>query len=74
MSPKDYAQHLVTKHFEQPGIQYGCLTQLWGKESAWNYKAKSRSQDYGIPQRHMSDNTAEEIAKFMKHQIGRAHV
>ena len=31
--------------------QFGCLTQLWGKESAWNYKAhNSRSGAHGIAQ------------------------
>lgn len=67
MKPKDYAQLLVHKHFKQPKQQFGCLKILWGKESAWNYKAKSPTHDYGIPQRHMSHNTKEQIADFMKH-------
>ena len=67
MPPKTCAKHLVMKHFKQPERQFACLKQLWGKESAWNYKAKSPSHDYGIPQRHMKHNTAAEIADFMKH-------
>lgn len=67
MKPKQYARHLVEKHFDQPQKQFGCLAHLWGKESAWNYKAKSPSHDYGIPQRHMSHNNAKQIADFMKH-------
>ena len=67
MPPKTYAKQLVIKHFKQPERQFACLKQLWGKESAWNYKAKSPSHDYDIPQRHMKHNTAAEIADFMKH-------
>jgi len=67
MPPKEYAQLLINKRFKQPQKQFGCLKQLWGKESAWNYKAKSPSHDYGIPQRHMKQNTPAEIADFMKH-------
>jgi len=67
LSPKDYARHLVKKRWANPKKEFACLAQLWGKESAWNHKAKSPSHDYGIPQRHMKHNTAAEIADFMKH-------
>jgi len=67
MPPKTFARHLVVQHFKNPNKEFSCLKQLWGKESAWNYKAKSPSKDYGIPQRHMSKNTPEQIADFMKH-------
>jgi membrane-bound lytic murein transglycosylase MltF len=67
MSAKDYAKHLLRTEHKQPEREYRCLAQLWGKESAWNHRAKSPTDDYGIPQRHMSHNTAAEIADFMSH-------
>lgn len=67
LEPKEYAKHLIRKRFDQPQRQYRCLAQLWGKESAWNYKAKSPTHDYGIPQRHMKHNSKAQIADFMKH-------
>jgi hypothetical protein len=67
MPPKSYARMLVVRHFKQPDRQFKCLAHLWGKESAWNYRAKSPTHDYGIPQRHMSRNTRAQIADFMKH-------
>ena len=42
---KEYALHLL--HYDY--IQYKCLTKLYGKESAWNPKARNGSH-YGIPQ------------------------
>jgi hypothetical protein len=45
-SPKAYAQSLVGS-----GRQYGCLVQLWNRESGWNYHASNSSSGaYGIPQ------------------------
>ena len=66
MQPKNYARLLVRDTFKQPEREFKCLAQLWGKESAWNHKAKSPTHDYGIPQRHMSHNTAAQIADFMR--------
>jgi hypothetical protein len=42
---KEYALHLL--HYDYK--QYRCLTKLYGKESAWNPKARNGSH-YGIPQ------------------------
>ena len=42
---KEYALHLL--HYDY--IQYRCLSKLYGKESAWNPKARNGSH-YGIPQ------------------------
>ena len=67
LPPKDYAKHLLKQEYADPHKQFGCLAKLWGKESAWNYQAKSPTHDYGIPQRHMKDNSQKEIDKFMKH-------
>lgn len=44
--------------------EWKCLNWMWGKESAWNYKAASPTKDHGIPQRHMSKNTKKEIHAF----------
>jgi membrane-bound lytic murein transglycosylase MltF len=64
--PKTYAHHLVKKHWRDSARQFTCLKALWGKESAWNHKAKSPTHDYGIPQRHMSHNSPQQIRDFMK--------
>ncbi len=66
MEPKTYAKYLIKKKWNNPNAQFKCVAHLWGKESAWNYKAKSPTHDYGIPQRHMKHNTVKEIADFMK--------
>jgi hypothetical protein len=42
---KEYALHLL--HYDYK--QYRCLSKLYGKESAWNPKARNGSH-YGIPQ------------------------
>ena len=35
----------------QKQAEFACLAQLWGKESAWNAKAKNpKSTAFGIPQ------------------------
>lgn len=44
--------------------EWKCLNWMWGKESAWNYKAASPTKDHGIPQRHMSKNSKAEIHAF----------
>jgi len=44
MTPKEYAKYYLSNHYE-----YKCLSQLYGKESAWNPKAVNGSH-YGIPQ------------------------
>jgi hypothetical protein len=42
---KEYALHLLNYDY----VQHKCLTKLYGKESAWNPKARNGSH-YGIPQ------------------------
>lgn len=49
--------------------QYSCLNWVWGKESAWNYKAVSKTNDHGIPQRNMPNNTKAEKIAFLKDPI-----
>lgn len=49
--------------------QWACLNWMWGKESAWNYKASSSTNDHGIPQRHMSGDTKAEIHAFQSDPV-----
>ena len=66
LQPKEYASYKAVKSYKWGKKQQKCLRALWGKESAWNFRAKSPTKDYGIPQRHMSHNTAKEIKDFLK--------
>ena len=64
--PKTYARQTALTDFGWGISEQKCLAFLWGKESAWNYQAKSPTDDYGIPQRHMRHNTQKQIDAFMK--------
>jgi len=58
---KEYAAVLVDDK-----TQMSCLSKLYGKESAWNWKANSGSH-YGIPQGrsdYLRDATAEEQVRW----------
>lgn len=66
---KAYAKILAKTQYKWGTEQWACLGKLWGKESAWNHEAESPTQDYGIPQRHMSKNTKEEIEKFLSSPV-----
>lgn len=49
-NPKQYAKTAI-KAYGWSQTQFVCLTRLWGKESAWNYKADNPiSTAYGIAQ------------------------
>lgn len=63
--PKTYTRITMKTQYGWGDEQFKCLGPLWGKESAWNYEAKSPTHDYGIPQRHMRNNTQEQIKKFL---------
>ena len=48
---KSYAKSKVNKMFSKPNREWKALAKLWGKESAWNWKAKNpHSSAYGIAQ------------------------
>lgn len=66
LAPKDYAAYRAVTKYKWGSKQHSCLRALWGKESAWNFQAKSKTHDYGIPQRHMRNNTKAEITDFLK--------
>jgi hypothetical protein len=58
---KEYAAVLVDDKY-----QMSCLSKLYGKESAWNWKANSGSH-WGIPQgrsEYLRDATAEEQVRW----------
>ena len=58
---KEYASVLVDDKY-----QMSCLSKLYGKESAWNWKANSGSH-WGIPQgrsEYLRDATAEEQVRW----------
>lgn len=49
-NPKKYAQ-IAIKAYNWNKNQFVCLSQLWGKESAWNHKADNpHSSAFGIAQ------------------------
>ena len=56
---QSYTKKLLTEE------QYHCIKRLWHKESRWNYKAISPTDDYGIPQRHMRKSSKKAIARFL---------
>jgi hypothetical protein len=71
MTP-DMARKLAKSKLDDFGWsskQWSCLSKLWGKESAWNYKAVGPTNDHGIPQRHMSKNTKKEIHAFQSDPV-----
>jgi tRNA(Met) C34 N-acetyltransferase TmcA len=48
---KIFARYRVNEMFKNGDRQWSALAKLWGKESAWNYKAKNpHSSAYGIAQ------------------------
>ena len=69
VEPKEYAYKTAYSTYGWGKSEQKCLGILWGKESAWNFEAKSPTHDYGIPQRHMRQNTKTEIADFMESPV-----
>ena len=62
-SAKEYARAQVSAK------EWKCLEKLWTRESNWNHRSVSPTDDYGIPQRHMRHNTAKERKAFLKDPI-----
>jgi hypothetical protein len=52
------AKGLLPKYGFDPDTQFGCLVNLWNKESHWNVHAGSPSGPYGIPQSNPGDKMA----------------
>lgn len=68
-NPKEMAFRIAKTDYGWGKTEHKCLGVMWGKESAWNHKAKSPTHDYGIPQRHMRNNTPKERAKFLENPL-----
>lgn len=66
---KSFTKEYMLLNYKWESEEFKCLGKLWGKESAWNHEAESPTQDYGIPQRHMSKNTENQIAEFLESPI-----
>jgi hypothetical protein len=47
---QEYAKAVMDNYGFSPSSQFGCLRDLWDKESDWNYRASNPSGAYGIPQ------------------------
>ena len=61
---KAYGEYAV-EEYGWDDKQFECLEALWNRESNWRWKAKSPTDDFGIPQRHMRKNSKAEIEKFL---------
>jgi nucleoside-diphosphate-sugar epimerase len=66
LTPKEYAFEIAFSEYGWGKAEQKCLAIMWGKEAGWDYTAISPTDDYGIPQRHMRNNTQEEIDAFMQ--------
>jgi len=68
--PRAIARDIAKTEYAWGKQQYGCLSKLWGKESAWNPKAVSPTNDHGIPQRNMPKNTQAQKDAFLNDTRG----
>jgi len=66
LTPREYAFDLAFSKYGWGKEEQKCLGVMWGKESAWDYTAISPSDDYGIPQRHMRNNTQAQKDAFLQ--------
>lgn len=75
MYARQYAREKVNKVFSKPNQEWKALAKLWGKESAWNWKAKNpHSSAYGIAQvlGTPKDSTIEyQVSKGLKYIVHR---
>jgi len=65
---KSYARFVAEK-YGWDETEFQCVNALWIRESNWRWQAKSPTSDYGIPQRHMSKNSKEQIKDFLSDPI-----
>ncbi|MFC7732137.1 lytic transglycosylase domain-containing protein [Actinomadura keratinilytica] len=60
-----YAKAIMGNYGFDPSTQFGCLVNLWNKESGWNYRATNPSSGaYGIPQALPGSKMASEGADW----------
>lgn len=63
--PRNVARTIAQRDYAWGKQQFTCLSRLWGKESAWNPKAVSPTNDHGIPQRNMPRHTQKQKDAFL---------
>lgn len=68
--PRTIAKDIAQSNYSWGKQQYSCLSKLWGKESAWNPKAVSPTNDHGIPQRNMPRHTKAQKDAFLNDTRG----
>jgi hypothetical protein len=68
--PRIIARNIASNEYSWDKEQFTCLSRLWGKESAWNPKAVSPTNDHGIPQRNMPNSTEAEKTAFLNDTRG----
>lgn len=79
---KSYARALISWHYpEWNKTEFYALSKLWGKESAWNHKAKNKhSSAFGIPQLLKLDPSTpaplqiERGLAYIKHRYGKPSI
>jgi hypothetical protein len=49
-SAQSIAYNMLSSFGWSPSAQYGCLDDMWDRESGWRYNAENASGAYGIPQ------------------------
>jgi hypothetical protein len=49
-SAQSTAYNMLSSFGWSPSAQYGCLDDMWNRESGWRYNAENASGAYGIPQ------------------------
>lgn len=59
------AKSLLPKYGFNPSTQFGCLVNLWNKESHWNVHAGSPGGPYGIPQANPGSKMASAGSDWM---------
>jgi hypothetical protein len=68
--PRTIARNIAQVDYSWGNKQFTCLSRLWGKESAWNPKAVSPTNDHGIPQRNMPNHTQSQKNAFLNDTRG----
>jgi hypothetical protein len=49
-SAQSIAYNMLSSFGWSPSAQFGCLDEMWDRESGWRYNAENASGAYGIPQ------------------------
>jgi hypothetical protein len=57
-SAQSIAYNMMSSFGFDPKTQFGCLDNIWSRESGWRYNAENASGAYGIPQALPGDKMA----------------